>query len=219
MEQLRSAGQTQACEKIQAEYSPPNELGWNPFTGARVFKSANAAWEFYGKYRFACAKRTFLQYVGKQLDVRPASDGLYHVEDIELFAKSKAWPPAPSFALPPLAERGAGANAEEIHYGALFQKEKALKEAALREREELDLAREKGEVLPMVEYEQRLAAAATVVAVAAENFAHESAREIIHICEGNPMKEEVLREWLMEQMREWLDSFSKPVEYELDFIE
>lgn len=193
--------------------SETNGSGWCPLTGQRSFRSGNAAWEGYGQHRFAISKRTFLTWVGKGKACPPRSDGFCHVEDIEMFSKSKAWPPAPSFAGGVQKGGEGGESPEEIEYGAMYQREKALKEAILREKEEISLKKMKGELLPRAEYEQRLAAAAIVVGTAAETWAYDKAREVIHQCEGNPAKEDEVREFLLREVRAWLHAFSVPREY------
>ena len=74
-------------------------------------------------------------------------------------------------------------------------------------------------MLPRSEYEQRLAAAAAVVGTAAETFVYDSVREIIYRCEGNPEKEDSLREYLLEEVRKWLHAFSPPADYVVEFVE
>ena len=65
------------------------------------------------------------------------------------------------------------------------ERERALRERIAREREEILLDKLKGELLPRVNFEQRLAAAAVAVSTAAESWAYDKAREVIHVCEGN----------------------------------
>lgn len=193
-----------------------DKTGWNPFTGERIFRSANAAWEGYGKYRFAISKRTFLSFVGKGNPCPPRSDGRLHVEDIEIIACSRGWAPTPFFVggLPKGGEgEGASAKKDNDDYGALYQREKALKEGILRKREELSLKRMRGELIDRVEYERKMAAAAVVVATAAETWAYDKTREIIHVCDGNPEREDVVREWLLREVRAWLNAFSRPQDY------
>ena len=129
--------------------------GWNPLTGRREFRSANQAWDMYGQYRFGIAKRTFLNYVGKEKRCRPRPDMTYHVEDIEKFSISEGWPPAPAFArLAPQGERGGSADA--TCYGEMYQMEKALTQRAVRQAKELEVDRKLKRLIPRELYEQSL---------------------------------------------------------------
>ena len=189
------------------------EKGWNPLTGPRTFRSGNAAWEGYGKYRFSISQRTFLTWVGKKKACPPRADGLCHVEDIEIFSESKGWPPAPAF-VGPYSQGGEGdASEETIKAGEMRERERALRERIAREREEILLDKLKGELLPRVNFEQRLAAAAVAVSTAAESWAYDKAREVIHVCEGNAALEDTVREYLLREVRAWLNAFSVPREY------
>ena len=162
--------------------------GWNPLTGRREFRSANQAWDMYGQYRFGIAKRTFLNYVGKEKRCRPRPDMTYHVEDIEKFSISEGWPPAPAFArLAPQGERGG--NADATCYGEMYQMEKALTQRAVRQAKELEVDRKLKRLIPRELYEQSLAAAAVVTSTGLEAFVYDSVREIIHLCGGTLEKE------------------------------
>lgn len=193
------------------------EKGWNPLTGPRTFRSGNAAWEGYGKYRFSISQRTFLTWIGKNKACPPRADGLCHVEDIELFSESRGWPPAPAFAGPyQKGGEGEAASEETIRCGEMRERERAKRERIAREREQILLDRLKGELLPRAEYERQLAAAAVVVSTAAESWAYDKAREIIHVCEGNAALEDTVREYLLREVRAWLNAFSSPREYLVD---
>lgn len=195
------------------------QSGWCALTGQRTFKSANQAWEIYAQYRFSISKRNFLSYVGKGKPCLPRESGAYHVEDIELFSKFKGWPPAPAFVRGVTQGGEGGISPTEIEYGELYQKEKALKEGILREGEAIKLQKTKGELIPRRDYEQQLAAAAIVVGTSAETFVYDSVREIIHICNGDPAKEDDLREFMLHRVRGWLHAFSNQAHYQVDFFE
>lgn len=201
------------------ETADQTQKEWCPLVGQRVFKSANQAWEIYGQYRFSVSQRTFNTYVGKNKLCPPRSDGSYYVEDIEIIAESKGWAPTSSFV------RGAqqGGEGEAAAYnsdiGAEIQKEKLLKARLEREDLEIDIAKKRKELLPVKDYEQRLAAAAAIVGNEAETFVYDNVREIIHLCGGKPEKEDSLREYLLEKVRGWLHGFSRPVSWELEFTE
>lgn len=189
------------------------EKGWNPLTGLRTFRSGNAAWEGYGKYRFAISQRTFLTWVGKKKACPPRADGLCYVEDIEIFSESKGWPPTPSFA-GPYQKGGAGeASEEQLKCGEMRERERALRERIAREKEQILLDKLKGKLLPREELEQQLAAAAVAVSTAAEAWAYDKARELIHVCDGNAALEDTVREYLLREVRLWLNAFSVPREY------
>lgn len=191
--------------------------GWDPLTGPRIFRSANAAFEKYGQYRFDVSKRNFLMFVGKGKACPPRDDGSVYVEDVEIIGNSRGWPPTPSFVWrDPQGGEGGGASAEEIQYGALYQKEKALKEAALREKEELLLQKMRGDLIAKSDHDRALAAAAVVVGSAAETWAYDKARDLIHQCCGDPAQEDTFREYLLREVRGWLHAFSRPQEYVVD---
>lgn len=191
-----------------------DEIGWNPITGERIFKTANAAWEKFGQYRFDVSKRNFLSFVGKGKACPPRKNGNIYVEDIDLIGVSRGWPPAPSF-VGGVAKGGKGeaASKEELDYAALYQREKALKEVILRKGEEIKLQKVRGELITKTEYEQKLAAAAVVVGTSAETWAYDRVREVIHQCGGDPSREDVVREWLLCEVRAWLHAFSSPQDY------
>jgi hypothetical protein len=88
-----------------------------------------------------------------------------------------------------------------------------------REDREIDLAKKRKELLPVREYEQRLAAAAAVIGTEAETFVYDSVREIIHLCDGKPEKEDSLREYLLGKVRAWLHAFSQSVDYQVELME
>ncbi|MBD8896206.1 hypothetical protein IG626_09350 [Desulfovibrio desulfuricans] len=191
-----------------------DEKGWNPFTGERIFKTANAAWEKFGQYRFDVSKRNFLNFVGKGKACPPRKNGNICVEDIEIIGVSRGWPPAPAFVGGvSKGGKGEGASEESQDYAALYQREKALKEEVLRKGEELKLQKARGELITRVEYEQKLAAAAVVVATSAETWAYDRAREMIHQCGGDPAREDRVREWLLYEVRGWVHAFSRPQDY------
>lgn len=191
----------------------PEEKSWNPLTGPRKFRSGNAAWEGYGKYRFSISQRTFLTWIGKKKACPPRADGFCYVEDIEIFSESKGWPPAPAFA-GPYQKGGEGEASEEmIRSGEMRERERALRERIAREKEQILLDKMKGELLPRADFEQQLAAAAVAVSTAAESWAYDKAREIIHICEGNAALEDKVREYLLHEVRAWLNAFSLPRDY------
>lgn len=148
----------------------------------------------------------------------PREDGLYYVEDIEIISKSRGWPPAPSFVGGVTQGGEGGGSPQEIAYAEIYQQEKALKERALRQQEEIKLQKMAGEVILRADYEQQLAAAALVVGTSAETFVYDSVREIIHTCGGNPAKEDELRDWLLLRVRGWLNGFAAPKEYEVDLL-
>ena len=195
------------------------ESGWDPIFGLRVFRSARSAWMAYGKYRFSVSERTFYNYVGIGKACRPRDDGRYCVEDIELLAQSQAWPLASLFV------RGAQRGGEgESHNGDLgisieTQRERLRKFRIDADSAEIDLLKKQRELLPRSEYEQRLAAAAAVVGTEAETFVYDKVREIIHVCEGKPEKEDILREFLLHEVRGWLHSFSSMADYDVTLIE
>ena len=189
--------------------------GWNPLTGRREFRSANQAWDMYGQYRFGIAKRTFLNYVGKEKRCRPRPDMTYHVEDIEKFSTSEGWPPAPAFArLAPQGERGG--NADATCYGEMYQMEKALTQRAVRQAKELEVDRKLKRLSPRELYEQSLAAAAVVTSTGLEAFVYDSVREIIHLCGGTLEKEDALREYMLERVKDCLNGFSEAFEYDVE---
>ena len=189
--------------------------GWNPLTGRREFRSANQAWDMYGQYRFGIAKRTFLNYVGKEKRCRPRPDMTYHVEDIEKFSISEGWPPAPAFArLAPQGKRGGSADA--TCYGEMYQMEKALTQRAVRQAKELEVDRKLKRLIPRELYEQSLAAAAVVTSTGLEAFVYDSVREIIHLCGGTLEKEDALREYMLERVKDCLNGFSEAFEYDVE---
>ena len=195
------------------------QKGWCPLTGQRVFKSANQAWEIYGQYRFDVSPRSFMTYVGKNKVCRPRSDGRLYVEDIEMIAQSRAWPPASSFVRGAPTGGEGGSAQEDMDLGAEYQLEKVLKARIDRESAEIDLAKKRKEVLLVSEYEQRLAAAAAIVGTEAETFVYDNVREIIHLCDGNPEKEDSLREYLLDKVRGFLHAFSRPTDYQVEFVD
>jgi len=195
--------------------------GWNPLLDQRVFRSANQAWEIYGQYRFDISPRTFQTFIGKEKDCPPRPDGKLYVEDIEIFATSRGWPPAPSFVVwRPLQGGGGGSDSDPRNdWGAVFQREKALKAQLDREEAQIEMDKKRKALIPVKEYEQRLAAAAAIVGNEAEAFVYDNVREIIFMCAGNPEKEDSLREYLLEKVRRWLHAFSAPQEYELEYVD
>ena len=188
--------------------------GWNPLTGRREFRSANQAWDMYGQYRFGIAKRTFLNYVGKEKRCRPRPDMTYHVEDIENFQYLKVGPrPLP---LPGSRHRGAGGSADATCYGEMYQMEKALTQRAVRQAKELEVDRKLKRLIPRELYEQSLAAAAVVTSTGLEAFVYDSVREIIHLCGGTLEKEDALREYMLERVKDCLNGFSEAFEYDVE---
>lgn len=192
--------------------------GWNPLTGKRVFKSAREAWLIYGQYRFSVSERTFYNYVGKEKDCRSRPDGSFYVEDIEIIAQSHAWAPAPLFVWG-VQQGGEGGNAEKNNdQGVRLQAAKIRQAEAEAELKEGELKRKRRELIPRSEYEQRLAAAAAIVGVKVEIFAYDKVREIIHMCDGDPAKEDSLREYLLKEGRAWLHSFSRAADYDVSLV-
>ena len=106
---------------IMALQEKTDEPGWCPLTGQRVFRSALKAWEIYGQYRFSVSQRNFLTYVGKGKACPPRSDGSLYVEDIEMIAQSRAWPPASSFVRGAPTGGEGGRSPEEMDLGAEYQ--------------------------------------------------------------------------------------------------
>ena len=201
-------------ENPQANPFFPQE-GWNPLTGKREFRSANQAWDMYGQYRFGIAKRTFLNYVGKEKQCRPRHDLLYHIEDIEKFSMSSGWPPAPSFArLVP--QGGEGGSADSTCYSEMYQMEKALTQRAIRRVKEIEVDRKEKRLIPRDLYEQSLAAAAVVASTGLEAFVYDSVREIIHVCGGSLEREEALREYMLDGVRSCLNGFSESFQYDVE---
>jgi hypothetical protein len=193
--------------------------GWNPLTGKRVFKSAHEAWQIYGQYRFAVSARTFQTYVGKHKACAPRPDGKLYVEDIEMLAKAEAWAPAPSFVWGAQKGGEGEVSKEELEIGAKMQLEKLKGMEMDNEERRIKLGKELRELLPVKEYEQRLAAAAAIVGTEAETFVYDNVREIIHLCDGKPEKENSLREYLLGKVKVWLNAFSRSVDYEVTFEE
>ena len=192
--------------------------GWNPLTGKRIFKSAREAWLIYGKYRFSVSPRTFYTYVGKKGDCPPRADGCFYVEDIEIIAQSRAWAPTSSFVQGVQPGGEGGSSSINNDQGFKLQAAKIRQAEAEAELKEMELARKRRELMPRSEYEQRLAAAGAVVGTEAETFVYDKVREIIHVCEGKPEKEDSLREYLLREVRTWLHAFSRPVDYEISFL-
>lgn len=192
---------------------------WDPIFGQRVFRSARQAWMIYGKYRFSVSERNFYNYVGSGKACPPREDDKFYVEDIELVAKAQAWPLA--FAFVRGAQKGGEGEGrtEDLDLNIRIQEEKLKKLQIETESAEIDLAKKRKELLPRSEYEQRLAAAAAVVGIEAETFVYDKVREIIHVCSGEPEKENSLREYLLKEVRTWLHSFSRAADYDVALIE
>ena len=195
------------------------DASWDPIFGQRVFRSARQAWMVYGKYRFSVSERNFYNYVGSGKACPPRADDKFYVEDIELVAKSQAWPLA--FAFVRGAQKGGEGEArtEDLDLNVRIQEEKLKKLQIETESAEIDLAKKRKELLPRSEYEQRLAAAAAVVGTEAETFVYDKVREIIHVCGGEPEKEDSLREYLLKEVRTWLHAFSRAADYDVALIE
>lgn len=193
--------------------------GWDPICGQRVFRSARQAWMVYGKYRFSVSERSFYNYVGSGKACPPRVDDRFYVEDIELVAKSQAWPLA--FAFVRGAQKGGEGEGrtEDLDLNIRIQEEKLRRLQIDTESAEMDLAKKRKELLPRSEYEQRLAAAAAVVGIEAETFVYDKVREIIHVCSGEPEKEDSLREYLLKEVRTWLHAFSRAADYDVALIE
>lgn len=139
----------------------------------------------------------------------------YHLEDIEKFSSSEGWPPAPAFArLAPQGERGGSADA--TCYGEMYQMEKALTQRAVRQAKELEVDRKLKRLIPRELYEQSLAAAAVVTSTGLEAFVYDSVREIIHLCGGTLEKEDALREYMLERVKDCLNVFSEAFEYDVE---
>jgi hypothetical protein len=172
-----------------------------------------------GKFRYAISERTFYNYVGIGKACPPRDDGRFYLQDIELIAQASAWGRPPSFVRREQegGEGEAGAESLELSYQVQDEKLKILR--INRESAEMDLAKKRKELLPRTEYEQRLAAAAAVVGVEAENFVYDKVREIIHLCGGTPEKEDTLREWMLTEVRAWLHSFSRAADYDVNLID
>lgn len=193
------------------------ESGWSPLTGQRAFKSAREAWLVYGQYRFSVSERTFYSRVGKGKDCPPGPDGLFHVEDIEIIAQVRAWPPAPAFVVG-VRQGGEGEAAElDLDVGAEFQLERLKRARFETQLAELEVKRKLKEVLPRAVFEERMAAAAAVVGNEAEVFVYDNVREIIELCGGKAEKEVDLREFLLGKVRGWLHAFSLPANYIVEF--
>lgn len=197
---------------------PGQVSGWNPYTGQRVFRSARQAWMIYGKYRFSISERTFYTYVGYGKLCPPRPDTSFYVEDIEIFAQSQAWPLTSLFVRGE-KKGGEGESGPDYEINEKIQIDKWRKIKADADSAEIDVRKKLGELLPRSEYEQRLAAAAAVVGTEAETFVYDNVREIIHLCGGNPDKEDSLREFLLDKVRGWLHAFSANEVYEVDFID
>lgn len=187
--------------------------GWDPFIGQRVFKSARSAWMVYGQYRFSIAERTFYNYVGVGKTCAPRPDGQLCVEDIELFAQSQAWPVTPSFVRGAQKGGEGEADVEALELGVEFQKEKYRKMKMEADLVEIDLKKKLRELLPRSDYEKRLAAAAAVVSNGLETLVYDNVREMIHLCDGKPEKEDSLREYLLDKIRQALHAFSHATLY------
>ena len=192
--------------------------GWNPYTGQRIFRSARAAWLIYGQHRFSVSERTFYTHVGKGKGCPPREDGQLYVEDIEFIAQSQAWPVASLFVRPSLTG-GEGESGEDFEVGAEYQKHRARKMKAEADMTEAERDRKLRELMPRSDYEKRLAAAAAVVSNGLETLVYDNVREIIHLCGGNPEKEDSLREYLLEKIRRTLHAFSYQSLYAVHLVD
>ena len=61
-----------------------------------------------------------------------------------------------------------------------------------------------------------LAAAAVVASTGLEAFVYDSVREIIHLCGGTLEKEDALREFMLERVKDCLNGFSEAFEYDVE---
>jgi hypothetical protein len=192
---------------------------WCPLTGKRVFKSAREAWIIYGQFRFAVSERTFYNYVGKKKVCGPRQEGAFHVEDIEQIARVQAWPPTPSFVRPSVIAGGRGETETNKDTGEEIQRLKAENMRMENEFTRIKLEKELGKLIEKNLHEQLLAAGAAIVGIEAEIFVYDNVREIIHLCEGKPEKEDFLREYLLSKVRIWLNAFSQAKEYIVELEE
>ncbi|WP_419524851.1 hypothetical protein, partial [Bilophila wadsworthia] len=116
--------------------------------------------------------------------------------------------------LAPQGERGGSADA--TCYGEMYQMEKALTQRAVRQAKELEVDRKLKRLIPRELYEQSLAAAAVVTSTGLEAFVYDSVREIIHLCGGTLEKEDALREYMLERVKDCLNGFSEAFEYDVE---
>ena len=86
----------------------------------------------------------------------------------------------------------------------MYQMEKALTQRAVRQAKELEVDRKLKRLIPRELYEQSLAAAAVVTSTGLEAFVYDSVREIIHLCGGTLEKEDALREYMLERVKDCL---------------
>ena len=86
--------------------------------------------------------------------------------------------------------------------------EKALTQRAVRQAKELEVDRKLKRLIPRELYEQSLAAAAVVTSTGLEAF--------VYLCGGTLEKEDALREYMLERVKDCLNGFSEAFEYDVE---